>query len=152
MLVKYHILVGVIFCGILFFLFPKINLIGLFLIFLSSIFIDVDHYTYYVYKKKDFSLKRAVNFFYSKMQKFLNLNKELQKNFYGGVFILHSIEFLILIFLLGLFFTNYFYFILLGLTLHLLFDIIFEYSFSGKIYKSSLFYCLSEIKGKELIE
>jgi len=108
MLVKYHILVGVIFCGILFFLFPKINLIGLFLIFLSSIFIDVDHYTYYVYKKKDFSLKRAVNFFYSKMQKFLNLNKELQKNFYGGVFILHSIEFLILIFLLGLFFTNYF--------------------------------------------
>jgi hypothetical protein len=151
MLVKHHILAGLIFCGIIFLIFPKINLIGLSLIFLSSIFIDTDHYVYYVYKKKDWSLKRSVNYFYGIMQRFLSMDKEGRKRFYGGIFFFHNIEFLILILLLGMFFTSYFYFILIGLTFHMFLDAIFEYGYTKSFYKHSLIYSLTKFKGKELI-
>ena len=62
MLPKYHVPFGFIFAGIIWILFPIISFNGLLIIFLSSFLIDVDHYTYFVYKKHDFSLKNAYVF------------------------------------------------------------------------------------------
>ena len=58
MLPKWHILFGAIFSMLVYFIF-NINLFQVSLIFLASIFIDFDHYLFYVFRKKDFNLKRV---------------------------------------------------------------------------------------------
>ena len=50
MLPRWHIIAGAIFSLIFWILFPKINPLYILLVFLSSIFIDIDHYLNAVYK------------------------------------------------------------------------------------------------------
>ena len=50
---KHHILLGFIFSVFVFILFPKIGILGVSIIFLSSFLIDVDHYIGYAIRKRD---------------------------------------------------------------------------------------------------
>ena len=58
MLPKTHILLGLIFSLLIYFSL-ELTIIQASLVFLSSFLIDFDHYLWYVFKKKDFSLKNA---------------------------------------------------------------------------------------------
>tara|TARA_Y100000034_G_scaffold99887_1_gene122916 strand:- start:41 stop:427 length:387 start_codon:yes stop_codon:yes gene_type:complete len=111
MLPKWHILFGVIFSLILFYIFPIIGLFNLSLIFLSSFLIDFDHYFWYIYKKKDWNLKNSYNY----------LKKEARNLRKGMVF--HTIEFHIFVGLLGLIWAGFFY-ILIGMISHSLTDLV----------------------------
>ena len=66
MLPKKHIILGLIFSLTLIFLFPAIGWKGFGVIFLSSVFIDIDHYLYFIFKKKDINLMNSYNWFIKK--------------------------------------------------------------------------------------
>jgi hypothetical protein len=111
MLPKWHFLLGIIFCILLYLLFPSIGYINLLIVFFSSFFIDVDHYFYYALRKKDWNLKRAIDWHY-----------KLPKYHKPMFHIFHSIEFIIFLFILS-FHSTILFFILLGIVFHSLIDI-----------------------------
>lgn len=120
---RYHVLSGVIFCFILFLLFPKISLIGLAIILISTIFIDVDHYFYYVCKKRDLNLKNSYSWFVKFSLIAKKMNKQEICRFRWPVFIFHGIEFVLVLIILS-FYLEFIPFVLAGVLLHLSLDIL----------------------------
>ena len=120
---KQHIIFGLIFATVLFFLFPQIGLIGFSIIFLSSFLIDVDHYLFYVFYKKDCSLRNAYKWFVKLDRKFKNFSKEKKKKIKYPPLIFHGIEALIILIVL-LFFSKIFLYVLIGFLFHEFLDII----------------------------
>jgi len=111
MLPKWHALLGAIFSIILVILFPAIGWLGAFVIFASSVLIDVDHYLWYVWKEKDWSLKKA--YFYLK-----NSKRKVKR-----MMILHTFEFLLLLGIAS-FYSKFLFYILIGFVFHSIVDII----------------------------
>jgi hypothetical protein len=148
-----HFIFGLIFSAILFFIFPKIGFLESSIILASTVLIDVDHYLYYVYKKKDFSLTRARKWFFKNRDIYLGQIPAFQKeNIYGGICFLHGIEFILLLAILS-FFVNIFIFILIGFFFHQILDLIEMYSFSLYPHKIiSFFYSINYTKHKKLPE
>ena len=103
MLPKYHIVFGFIFAFILWIIFPSLGLLGFLIIFFSSFLIDVDHYLYYVFIKKDLSLRNAHKWFIKKRKETLSLSKKQRKNLSTSFLFFHKIEFLLFVFILGIF-------------------------------------------------
>lgn len=134
MLPKYHILFGFLFSLILYLLFPFVGLLGFLTIFLSSFLIDIDHYLYYVFKKKDLNLKSAYYFFIKKPK----INP--------AMYFLHGIEVLSILFILGLFLNNLFLFIFIGFVFHLFLDVIWMVYFGFGLSKISLIWDLARLK------
>lgn len=148
MLPKYHFVLGIIFSVALFLIFPSITLIEAGIIFLSTFFIDVDHYIYYFFKKKDTSLKNAINHFMEERRKVFQMKKNERKKFYSGFCFLHGIEIVIILFLLGIFLSKYFLFAAIGIMFHLFLDITEEIYLGGRLDKISV--CYDWFKFKDL--
>jgi hypothetical protein len=145
MLPKYHILAGVVFSFLLYLVFPiAFNPFNVLIVFLSSVLIDVDHYFYYVYKTKDWSLNNA----YKKWKGFKQGNRDKEGEV---IFIFHGIETIIL-FLLLMFVHKIFLFVLVGILFHLLLDFICMLFIDDEPYtKSSQIYTfLKSKKGRKL--
>lgn len=140
MLPKYHVLLGFIFSIVLFLIFPSINLIGAGIIFFSSFLIDVGHYIYYILNKKGISLRKAVNYFLTKRKKLINMSIKKRNKFYSGFCFLHGIESLIVLFIIGIFFSKYFLLIFIGFTFHIFLDIIEEIHNNLRLDKISAIY------------
>jgi hypothetical protein len=121
-----HFFLGLIFSIILFLIFPNIGIIGSITILASSVLIDVDHYLYYIYKKKDFNLRNAYYWHIKNSKKFLALSLEKRKKTYSSYCFFHGIEILIILSLLGIFYNKYFLFVLIGFSFHLLLDLLYE--------------------------
>jgi len=113
MLPKYHILLGFLFT-ILLKLATDLDNVALGIIFLSTFLIDVDHYLIYVLRKKDFDFDNAYDWF-------IELEKKDKKLKFLYVF--HTLEFFIMILILGLYF-DFFNYVLIGFLFHLSFDIV----------------------------
>jgi len=107
MLPKFHAIYGAIFSLFVhMFIFPDAT--AAVVIFLSTVFIDVDHYLFYVYKKSDLSLIKAYYFFLK-----------------GGgyrLMVFHTIEVILLLYLLS-FYNKYFFFVIVGFLFHWALDI-----------------------------
>jgi len=112
MLPKWHILFGAIFSLILYLILPQTSIFNIFLIFLSSVLMDFDHYVFGAVRNKTLNLKKL--YFW---------HKALPKNHKPMMHILHSIEFIIFIGILSFYF-KFFLFILIGIVFHSLLDII----------------------------
>ena len=112
---RWHILFGLIFSIAVYLLFP-ITLLQASIIFLSSILIDIDHYLFYVKRKKDFSLPKAYRWH-------IHLGKIKANKKKSAMMFMHTIEFLILIAILSYFF-NIFIYILIGLLFHMILDML----------------------------
>ena len=123
MLPKYHIFFGLIFSTIIFLLFTQIGLIGFLIIFLSSFLIDVDHYLFFVYAKKDIILKNAHRWFIEKNRKSLKLSKAEKKKIKAIPCIFHGIEMILVLIILS-FFSQIFLYVLVGFIFHELLDLI----------------------------
>ncbi|MFW5847249.1 MAG: hypothetical protein ACOCUU_03780 [Nanoarchaeota archaeon] len=132
-----HIFLGAIFSYVIFLLFPQIEVLGFLIIFFSSFLIDVDHYIYYACKKKDFSLKRAVKWFFKNRDILLNYSSKKRKEFYTGIYFLHGIEILVVLGLL-IFVSEYFLYVLIGFLFHIISDIIYLILTKNRISKISL--------------
>jgi len=116
MLPSIHLISAILISVILAFFFQWWQIL---LFFLAAIFIDVDHYIYFIYKKRSANLSKAYNYFY-------NLNKILakRKNQLELLMIFHNLEFLIILFILTLFSFPIFFPILFGVLVHYSLDFI----------------------------
>ncbi|MBS3072615.1 hypothetical protein J4477_02175 [Candidatus Pacearchaeota archaeon] len=129
-----HIIFGLIFSLLVYFFFPQISLLGFFTIWLASFLIDVDHYFYYVFTKKDISLKNAHKWFMVKSAKVFSFPREKRKSIIRQIpCIFHGVEALVILALLSLL-HNFFLFILIGFIFHEFLDLIniIYYGFSLK--------------------
>ncbi len=99
-------------------LFPLIGY-NTIIVFLSGVLIDVDHYLFYVKRKKNISLKKA--YYYCR-----------DTLFHDVLHIFHVIEFWLLILILS-FFYKIFLFISIGIIFHLYLDVIHLYYHPEKI-------------------
>jgi len=138
MLPSKHFILGLLFAGFLYFIFPKINFIGFLIIIFSAFLIDVDHYLYYVYKKKNFSLRKAYKWFIENKKKLLSLPWEQRNKFQTGFSFLHGIEILLILLILWVFVSKYFLFVFVGFAFHLLLDSIDQTTYWDRISKVSL--------------
>jgi hypothetical protein len=123
MLPRTHILFGLIASLILYLIFPQISTLEASIIFLSSFLIDADHYIYYLFVKKDFSLKRAYNFFLYKKNTHIKLSLREKEKKKQTILLFHGLETLIILFLL-ISVHRVFIFILVGVLIHLILDLI----------------------------
>lgn len=139
MLPKKHIILGLIFSLTLIFLFPAIGWKGFGVIFLSSVFIDIDHYLYFIFKKKDINLMNSYNWFIKKRKEFFSVSREQRNKTIPMLFVFHGIEVLLIVFVLS-FFSRIFFFIFLGFSFHLLVDSIIQTTYWNRIDKVSLIY------------
>lgn len=151
MLPKYHIILGFIFSLFLFIIFPQIKFSGFLIIFLSSFLIDIDHYFYYIYRKKDFSLKNAYNWFVKYINKYKKLPKNKRNNVYIAVCIFHGIEVIIILGLL-INFSKIFLFIITGFLFHYLSDYVGALYNNEETHNLSLIYHLIKIQKSRNIE
>jgi len=107
MLPKWHFIAAAVFSAILSFFWSWWQIL---LFFTAAFFIDVDHYLYFVWKKKSWSLKKAYIYF-------INLEK-------GTFRIFHTIEVFAALAVLSAFFPSVFFPMLLGFVLHNLLDMV----------------------------
>jgi len=140
MLPKHHFLLGLVFSFIILLIFPQIRFMGALLILLSSFLIDVDHYIYYVCKKRDLNLRRAYLWFIERDKKILKLNKEQRINVSEIFCFLHGAEMLIILYLLGIFVHQYFLFVFIGITFHIFLDVLNTILYSTSFARFSLLY------------
>ena len=138
MLPKYHFLLGIAFVTLLHFIFPQITFLNLSIIFLSSFLIDVDHIIYSFIKQGTLSPIKAYQWCIKKMKKILSLPKEKRKKIYSGFYLFHGVEWLIILFLLGIYISPFFIFICIGFSFHLLVDTFYEIFLHMPLYKFSV--------------
>ncbi|MEK6878752.1 MAG: metal-dependent hydrolase [Nanoarchaeota archaeon] len=136
---KQHFFIGLAFSLLLFLVLPSIGLLGIITITLSSVLIDADHYLYYIYKKKDPSLKNSYYWFRENIKKVLALPEKQRLKFYHGLYIFHGLEILLMLLILSIFVSKHFLFILTGFNLHLFLDLLTDYKNYTKSYKYSIF-------------
>jgi hypothetical protein len=134
---KFHILTGLVFSILLYFLFPHVDEVEAVLVFLGSFLIDFDHYLYYVYKNKDFSLKNAIKWHNEHDKKFYSKSKTIKKLTSTPACVFHGIEIIIILVILWIIVHQYFFYVLIGVAFHLLFDIVKELALIGQPRKIS---------------
>lgn len=151
MIPSHHAIFGAIASIIIFLLFPQIGLLGFLIIFLSSIVLDVDHYFYYIFHKKDLSLKRAYHWFMIDRKNFFDsLSLKDREKFKHELMIFHGIEFWILLVLL-LFVHRIFFFIIIGVLIHMILDFIHLYQVKIPFYtKTCQIYNYKRNKGRRV--
>ena len=147
-----HILAGFFLALLLYFLFPQTGLLGVSLIFFSSFIIDVDHYLAYVFKKKNFNLKKAYNWHMEMDKKSLKLSREERNNSFLCLCFLHGFEIFLIFLILGVVFSKYFLFISIGIAFHLFLDVIYGFTYSDRIDKLSVIYDFFNYKNLKDIE
>jgi hypothetical protein len=126
MLPRWHILFGFIFSYSLCYFFNFSLLAGA-IIFLSAIFIDLDHVLLYSLETKNLHPKKFFNWSERKALAWENLEKEERDKLKSPQFILHGIEFLIALIVFSKF-NIFFYWVLLGIIFHLLLDLMDIYN------------------------
>jgi len=137
MLPKWHVILTVAFCAVLYFLGFDINLQSLLLIFAGGVFIDIDHYFAYIFIKKDFSLKRAYNYF-------IKIREKCKKGIKVDVplCIFHTIEVVIILAVISSF-NKTLLFLFMAMLFHLLLDLIEGFLASTtKFSKYSILYSI----------
>jgi len=140
MLPQSHFLFGLIVSVVLYLVFPEVELLGLIVFLMASVLIDVDHYLYYIYKKRDWSLVGAVSWFVKRGKILKKMGRKKCSEFYTGFCFLHGVESLVLFGVLGFFVWDIFYFISLGFAFHLCLDYIHQVQIMDRIDKFSILY------------
>lgn len=147
-----HLFFGTLLGIFLLILFPQIWLINFVIVILSSVLIDVDHYLWYVYKKKDWSLTNAYNWFIKIIKKSFSFPRKQRNEFYVGFCFLHGIEFLFVLSILGIFISRFFLFVFIGIAFHLLLDITDGTIYIDRIDKFSVICDFFKFKKLKYIE
>ena len=146
---KIHLIVGIFFVIVLNFIFPQIGFLNLSIILFSSVLIDGDHYLYYILRTGNFNLIKCYKWYDTHLKKTLNLPINERKKIYTGFYLFHGIEPLIILFLFGISFSQFFMFIFIGFLLHFIVDIPHEYYVKRTLHKISLIYSYTQFRKLE---
>jgi len=122
MLPKWHILYGYIFALFLVHFF-KFSLFAGLIIFLSSVFIDLDHVLIYVIKTKNINPCKFYSWSMKRKKAWELTSFEKKEEFRKPNFIFHGVEFILLL-IISSFLNSFFLWILMGILLHLVLDFI----------------------------
>tara|TARA_B100000315_G_scaffold255285_1_gene298290 strand:+ start:112 stop:525 length:414 start_codon:yes stop_codon:yes gene_type:complete len=96
------------------------------LILVGGVFIDFDHYLWYIYKYKRFNLLNSYRHYT------IDAEKNNFKDVSGIPLIFHTIEFLLVIILLS-FFNEFVLVFTIGLLSHYLLDLVWQYSIPKRL-------------------
>ena len=118
MLPKYHFLAGL--AVFIFLIIVGVPFFNATLFLLSSVLIDIDHYFYYVWKKKDPNLFKAYKWHIKVSRELKGMRK--RKKYKRTVLVFHGIEFLLFLLILSVFFPTFIW-IFFGSIFHLLLDL-----------------------------
>jgi hypothetical protein len=151
MLPKTHFIIGFIVSSIIFVVWPSIGLFNISIIFLSSFLIDFDHYLYFIWTTKDFSLLHAYNWFIAKGKFTRSLPQNKRKIYKHVILLFHGIEFWLVLFLVS-FIDKVFLWMLLGVAIHMLADFIGIVYYQERFYTklSQIYVCISNKNKKPL--
>src|SRR3989338_5268779 len=123
MLPRYHILLGALLTFFIWYFAPGLSWKYLSLIFAASVLIDFDHYVNAAMKTKKLSLGSAFNYHKSLgVLQAVEKSRGIRKN--GDFHLFHTIEFHVVIALLGIFSMSFFY-IFVGMAYHSLLDLFY---------------------------
>ena len=146
---KIHLILGIIFVIILKIFLPNITWISLSIILFSSVLIDGDHYLYYILKTRNFNLIKCYKWYKKHLEETLALPMNERKKRYTGFYVLHGIEPLIVLFLLGISVSQFFMFIFIGFFIHFIVDIPSEIIIKRTVHKISLIYSYTQFRKLE---
>ncbi|MAG26882.1 hypothetical protein CMI47_15190 [Candidatus Pacearchaeota archaeon] len=138
MLPRWHLLLGAVFTGVIWVFARETQMWYLLLVFLSSvIFIDLDHYMDSVIKNKSLRMS-TFNKYHDKLRKVEeeDIRKGIRRR--GPFHIFHTIEFHVLIGLLGFIWIGFFY-VFIGMVFHSLTDI-FDMASKGRFHRREFFF------------
>ncbi len=137
MLPRWHVLFGAIFSILIWIVAPKTHILNILLVFLSAFLIDFDHYLCSALKTKKLGIFHS--FAYHKEMKLME-RKEKAKGIYkkGDFHIFHTVEFHLLVGLLGIFVWIGFFYVFLGMIFHTLLDI-YSLLYEGFMYRREFF-------------
>ena len=145
MLPKWHVLYSFALIYLLAILF-HFSLFALLLLFLSAVFIDIDHYFLFVLKQKKLHPKK---FWDWSMKTKMEWNKIEDKNIYQyPIFIFHGLESLLILAILS-FFNLLFFWIFLGFAFHIFLDLLQLLYREEKMHKLSQIYTYKTNKNKK---
>lgn len=122
MMPKWHVLYGFI-LSILLIEFFDFSPIASLIVFLSSVFIDLDHVLIYYIETKNLNPFNFWRWSMKKKNAFLSLDKIKRSQIKQTHFILHGVEFIFILLILSLFFS-FFGWVLIGVVFHLILDIV----------------------------
>ncbi len=143
MLPRWHIILGIVFCLIFKLISPNTSYSYLFLIFFSSVFVDFDHYLTAIFKHKKWNPLDAINHGYELREKKLTQKEEYGICEKADLNLFHTVESHVIIGLIAIFFTPFF-FIFIGMVLHSLLDII--WMVRHDILDSREFFIINKLK------
>ena len=136
MLPRWHIFWGAVFTLIVWAISPSINVLYLVVIFFSSFLMDFDHYLVSLIKTKKIRLKHA--FKYHDLQRRIEEKEKKRGIRRKGYFhIFHTIEFLILVAIVG-YFVPLFFYVFIGLVFHSLLDFLWLI-YEDRLYRREYF-------------
>ncbi len=147
-----HLILGIILAVILFVTLPEIGLVNLGIILASSVLIDIDHYFYYVYKKKKINPIKAYKWYTISIRKICKWSRKQKRDISFGCHFLHGVEILLLLYVLYFYFSPIFLYILIGVAFHLGVDLIDEIIGCGRLDKISIIYGLLRHKKLKFID
>jgi hypothetical protein len=90
-------------------------------VIIGGVLIDIDHYLWYVWDRKDWNIFRAWRHF---RVEYLWLG--LEKNIKSEIYIFHNIEFLAVL-AAASFYSNFIFMFTIGVVVHYALDLIYEY-------------------------
>lgn len=152
MLPQSHFLFGFIFGGILYIFFSQIGILNFFIFLIATIFIDIDHYIYYICKEKKYGFVNAIKWFLKKRKILGKMSTKKYNSFYSSFYFLHGIELLISFLILGYFISDIFYFVALGIGFHLTLDYIDQIRRGIRVDKLSVFHDYFKYKKLKLLK
>ena len=123
MLVQYHLFLSLLLVLVLYPFLGKIVWIA----YLSSILIDIDHLYVYYKKVKKYGFKQTLKYA-------IGINKESVDVLKISLYPLHTIEFFILILILSIYYPI-FILIFVGLIYHLIIDLLWDFGMYNKYWK-----------------
>jgi len=149
---KYHIVIGLVASALIYLIFD-ITILQVSIIFLSSFLIDVDHYFWYVFRKKSINPVEATKWFFKKVKIIRQINLDRRNRYQLPVLIFHSSEFWIILIALS-FLNPIFIFVLIGIIIHMIPDFLEIFHYKEPIlYKVSIIYVyITNKKKKDIIE
>ncbi|MBT4135713.1 hypothetical protein HOD75_04245 [archaeon] len=120
MLPKKHIILGLVFTIIFYYIFDT-TILQTTLIFLSTFLIDFDHYLWFIINKKDPNLKNAITWFKQKREKWIHLSHKEKQNYKIPLIVFHGLEFWIVLYIISLKYPLL-AFSLIGISFHMVLD------------------------------
>lgn len=137
MLPRWHILWGAAFTLVIWIAYPSIWWAYLVLVFLASFLIDFDHYIISVIKTGKWKLSDSFEYYREQGRR---QEAEKKKGIYRkwDFHLFHTIEFLIVIGILGTVWMGFFY-IFIGMVFHSLLDLL-RMAYKGEMWKREFFF------------